>query len=75
MVRCTQLDKVKSVVLLVALAHNLAAHGQQLVDALHARQSARPEPAHLLEPAAGNLASHGGDITPVGQVTALPAGF
>jgi transposase len=69
------LDKVKSVALLVALAHNLAAHGQPLVDALRAPQSALAERAHLLELAAGNPAPHGGDIRPVGQVTALPAGF
>lgn len=33
------LDKVKSVALLVALAHNLAAHGQHLVDALRAHNT------------------------------------
>ncbi|WP_430384177.1 transposase [Archangium violaceum] len=71
------LDKVKCVALLVALAHNLAAHGQPLVDALLARQSALAEPAHLLELAPGNAASLGGGISPVpvDQVTALPAGF
>ena len=68
------LDKVKSVALLVALAHNLAAHGRPLVDALRARQSELPQRAHLLELAAGNLASHGGDMSPVGQVTTLTAG-
>jgi hypothetical protein len=69
------LDKVKSVALLVALAHNLAAHGQPLVEALRARQSALAERALLLELAAGNSASLGGDLSPVGQLTALPAGF
>ena len=69
------LKKVKSVALLVALAHNLAAHGQPLVDALRARQSALAEPAHLLALAAGNSASLDGDLSSVGQVTSLPAGF
>lgn len=66
------LDKVKSVALLVALAHNLAAHGQHLVDALRARQSARPERAHLPSLAAGNSASPGGDTTSVSLATTLP---
>jgi hypothetical protein len=69
------LDKVKSVALLVALAHNLAAHGQFLVDALRARQGARPERAHLLSLAAGNSASPGGDTTSlVSLATTLPGG-
>jgi hypothetical protein len=68
------LDKVKSVALLVALAHNLAAHGQPLVDALRARQSASPERAHLLNLAPGNLASPVGDTSLVGLATTLPGG-
>jgi IS5 family transposase len=49
------LAKVRSVALLVALAHNLAAHGQHLVDALRAhntpcRVQAQPHPLPLVTP-------------------------
>ena len=49
------LAKVRSVALLVALAHNVAAHGQHLVDALRAhntpcRAQAQPHPLPLVTP-------------------------
>ncbi|HEX2186573.1 MAG TPA: IS1182 family transposase, partial [Chloroflexota bacterium] len=44
------LAKVKCVALLVALAHNMAAHGHHLVEALRARDTARPAQAQTHSP-------------------------
>jgi Transposase DDE domain len=60
------LDKVRSVAVLVALAHNLAAHGQHLVDALHARQSARSGRAQPLGLSTESSATPRGDTSPGG---------
>jgi transposase len=68
------LAKVKSVALLVALAHNLTAHGQHLVDGLRARESARPGRAQPFSLSADNSATPRGDTSPVGLATTLPGG-
>ena len=68
------LPKVKSVALLVALAHNMAAHGHDLVEALQARNTARSAQAqpHSLSPV--TAATPGGDTSPVGLATNWPDG-
>ena len=67
------LEKVRCVALLVALAHNLAAHGHDLVEALHRRNSALPTlaPPPSLSPA---LVTPDGESSPPGLATSLPDG-
>jgi len=64
------LEKVKNVAVLVALAHNLAAHGQHLVDALNARPG-RAQPLGLSQESS---ATPGGNTGPVDMATTLLGG-
>ena len=68
------LDKVKSVALLMALAHNLAAHGHNLVEALQTRNSARPTRAQPRSPSPQALVAPDGETSPLGLATSLPDG-
>lgn len=60
------LEKVKCVALLVALAHNLAAHGNNLVEALHRRNSAPPTLASPRSPSPPALVAPDGESSPPG---------
>jgi hypothetical protein len=68
------LEKVKGVALLLALAHNVAAHGHNLVEALRTRDSARPTLAQprCLSPQA--LVAPDAESSPLGMATSLPDG-
>jgi hypothetical protein len=68
------LDKVKSVALLMALAHNLAAHGHNLVEALQTRNSARPSLAQPRSPSPQALVAPDGETRLLGLATSLPDG-
>jgi hypothetical protein len=68
------LEKVKCVALLVALAHNLAAHGNDLVEALQGRNSAPPTLAPPRSPSPPAVVAPDGESSPPGVATSLPDG-
>jgi transposase len=65
------LEKVKCVALLVALAHNLAAHGHNLVEALQRHNSAPPTLAPPRSPSPPALVSPDGETSLLGLATRL----